>query len=244
MGRRKSLFGQIVTEIAKAGQRQASDERRKVRRAQTESARSQERHRVSEQRSRERDSASRHRADERARIRNERDDARRRKEEERLAQLDSWADEVQAHNDRDDVILSVANGAPEVEERESLFRALERPIPFEAAPFVPPTPTGTSAALIAFRDNETARTALATGSFAPVKRSWIPRGLGFFFMGVFVAGVLETTKSAPHPYLIMAGVAGATFVWTVFEKRRRQEQVYNFISTQHGCRRQREPESF
>ena len=197
MGRRKSLFDHIIDDISKSNARAVSDQRRRAIRAESESARDRERRRVRESRENERSAVARERAGERERIRAERDYEKRRKQEEKLAQAETWAAEVDDHNDRDESLMGIANSSPEVEDRSALFESLLVPTPFQPPPFAPPPLPDPQSNVQALRRQ------FVPATFQPPERSPVTviAGLGF---GVFSAVVFLALDS---PYLAAAAVA-------------------------------------
>ena len=128
MGRKRSLVGVMLREWDAASRRAASAARRQGQRESAMAARAYEREVVRQERMWERERAAERRAEERARIaagrEAEREEAKRTKEEEREAQLAAWRLEVEEHQERDRVLLAIANDGPEVDDRAALFEGL------------------------------------------------------------------------------------------------------------------------
>lgn len=171
MGRRGSVLGMVVREMARSANRAAAESRRQARRAQVTQSRAMEREMVRYEREVERARVRSERELERQRIAWERESAAQQKQEAKAAQLRAWKLEYDEHQEREQEIDRIVGDAPEVEDRERLYGELAQRRAFEPAPFVAPAPPDSTARVHALRTRAWQEVENAVDTFLPDVRT-------------------------------------------------------------------------
>ncbi len=188
MGRRSGFLGTLVREMEKSADRAAADSRRQDRRQEATQSRAIEREVVRYERAQdrarvraERDAERRRIAEERQRASEQKEEA---KEEAKAAQTRAWRLEVEEHQEREQDIDSIANEAPEVEDRDRLYTELAQRRAFEPESFVPPRAPNSDSKVRKLRKQAEQDVETSLSSFKPDTRTILLVQIGAGVLGI------------------------------------------------------------
>lgn len=215
MGRRSSVLGVLVREMARSADRAAAEHRRQARRAQAIQGRAFEREMARYEREEERARVRAEREQERRKIAWERETAAQRKQDVKDAQLRAWKLEYDECLEREQEIDRIVNDAPEVEDRERLYSELAQRRTFVPVPFVAPAPQDSTARVYALRARVRQEVENATATFQPDVRALrnaqigavaaVLVGIGLLFFGA-------TIGYSPGLLLLLLGLSAVPVI--------------------------------
>ena len=229
MGRHKGFVATMFSEIEKANQRAAAEQRRAHRLVQTAHMRAIEREMVREERASERERIRSEREAERRRLEIQKENATYTKQAEKqaakAAQLRAWTLEYEACQEREVDIDRIGNDAPEVEDRDQMYAELAARRVFVPDEFKPPAPHRSYDEANAIKVHAASEFEAAMAAFRPDVLALRKAQLGAAVLGVTGMGLLISPFAGAGVAGMIVGLVAVVVLQKVVEHTRKRQYL-------------------
>ena len=229
MGRRKGFIATMFSEMEKANQRAAAEQRRTQRLVQTAYMRAIERETVREERAADRERIRLERDAERRKLEIEKERSAHTKQAEKQAakqaQLRAWTLEYEACQERETDIDRIGNDAPEVEDRDEMYAALAVRRVFVPDAFVPPPPHRSYDEANAIQSHSASGLEATMAAFRPDLLTLRRVQLGAAILGVSGIVLIACSVAGIGAALMVSGFVGVAVLQKVTEHSRRRQHL-------------------